>query len=86
MNKARKLDEQSVQVINAVKAESARAGVNGKQLAQAIGRDRTYIYSRFQYKKAFDTNDLQGIAEYLGITVADIFRSATIGTEQRLAA
>jgi hypothetical protein len=62
------LDEQSIDIINAVKAESARAGMTGKVLANGIGRDRNYIYERFRYEKPFDTDDLSAIAKCIGIT------------------
>lgn len=82
MNSERtKVDAKSVEIIDAVKAESARVGVSGKQLADALGRDRNFIYERFRYEKPFDTNDLQGIAKRLGITIADILRSAALGAE-----
>ncbi|MCI1643805.1 MAG: hypothetical protein SOH95_05385 [Bifidobacterium crudilactis] len=81
MNKTTKLDEQSIAIANAVKAESARVGITGKILATKIGRDRNYIYERFRYQKPFDTNDLANIARVLGISLDSIFRSASFGVE-----
>jgi ribosome-binding protein aMBF1 (putative translation factor) len=84
MNKSNiKLDEHSIDIIDAVNAERARAGLTGKQLAQSLGHDRNWIYERFRHEKPFDTDDLAGIASTLGTTVDVIFRSARIGHEIR---
>ena len=84
MNKqANKLDEHSVDIIDAVNAERARAGFTGKQLAQSLGHDRNWIYERFRHEKPFDTDDLARIAVVLGTTVDILFRSARIGHEIR---
>ncbi|KFI76573.1 hypothetical protein [Bifidobacterium mongoliense] len=81
MIKQTKLDEQSIAIADAVKAEAARVGVSGKRLAQDIGRDRNYIYERFRYEKPFDTNDLSIIAKSLGISLESLFQSATFGQQ-----
>ena len=78
-----KLDEHSIDIIDAVNAETARAGLTGKQLAQGLGHDRNWIYERFRHEKPFDTDDIANIARVLGTTVDLIFRSARIGHEIR---
>ena len=72
MVKQAQLDKQSIALADAVKAEAARVGISGKQIASGIGRDRNYIYERFRYEKPFDTNDLSGIAKVLGITLEQL--------------
>jgi hypothetical protein len=57
-------------------------GVDGKTLAiKALKRDPKYVYDRFRFEKPFSTRDLSIIAGYLGITTADIFRSAAFDSE-----
>ena len=84
-----RLDETSAQINRAVRAEAARCGIDGKKLAGALQRDPKYVYERFRFEKAFSTKDLNLIASFLGITLADIVRSASFGAEihqQQLAA
>ncbi|MDN5980003.1 hypothetical protein [Bifidobacterium mongoliense] len=77
-----RLDETSTRISRAVRAEAARQGVDGKTLAtKALGRDPKYVYERFRFQKPFSTRDLSTIAEYLGITADDIFRSAAFDSE-----
>lgn len=76
------LDETSTRVNRAVRAEAARAGVDGKTLAvKALRRDPKYVYERFKLEKPFSTKDLTIIARYLGITANDIWRSAVFDSE-----
>jgi lambda repressor-like predicted transcriptional regulator len=79
------LDETSTRVIQAVRAESARYGVTGKQLADALGRDKKYVYERFRFEKPFSTSDLEVIAHRLGITPQDLWDSAQFGHRKRIA-
>lgn len=72
------LDHTSTRIIRAVKAEAARRGVTGKVLAEALGRDKKYVYERYRFEKAFATSDLEPIAESLGIPVDIIFASAAL--------
>lgn len=73
----KELDETSVRLIRAVKAEAARIGVTGQELAEkALHRKRAYVYDRYNFKQPFTTNDLALIANYLHITVDDIIRTA----------
>lgn len=75
------LDETSTRIIRAVKAESARRGVTGKELAESLGRDKKYIYERFRFEKSFAVSDLDEIANALGISKDAIWESAQF--EQR---
>lgn len=70
------LDETSARIIRAVKAEAARAGFSGKDLAGALGRDKKYVYERFRFEKPFATSDLEPIAAHIGVTVDVILASA----------
>jgi hypothetical protein len=83
MNSNVELDENSIDIINAVKAEAARFGFDGKSLAVRMGHDRNWIYERYRYRKPFDTNDLGIIAKILGVPVSLIFQSAELGSKMR---
>lgn len=72
------LDETSSRIIRAVKAEAARRGVSGKAIAEALGRDKKYIYERYRLEKPFATSDLEPISRRLGITVDTLFASAAL--------
>lgn len=79
MNTDLKMPMETMAITDAVKAEVARVGLSGKEIARRIGRDRNYIYERYRYEKPFDTNDLALIAKAIGITTDDLFRSAELG-------
>lgn len=74
-----KIDGLSAAVIDAIKAECARIGMDGKTLAEKIGKDRNYVYARFRHQRVFDTNDIDRIANALGLTDAYIFKQAETG-------
>ena len=63
-------------MIRAVRAEAARYGYSGKDIAKALGRDPKYVYERFRFQKPFSTEDLNQVAEWLGITFDDLIKSA----------
>lgn len=75
------LDQTSRIVIDAVKAESARAGISGAKLARLIGRDRYYIYRRYRYEQPFSTADLSAITQALNIPMERLFESYAIGAQ-----
>nr|WP_303826520.1 hypothetical protein [Bifidobacterium catenulatum] len=78
------LDETSTRLIRAVRAEAARAGVDGKTLAASgLKRDPKYVYERYRFEKPFTTKDLSQIAEFLGITVEDIIKSASLEAQRQ---
>ena len=58
----------------------ARRRMSGVQLAEAIGRSQAYVSRRLNGATAFDVDDLERIAEALGVTVLDLIpRSAGQG-------
>lgn len=59
-----------------MRAEAARYGYSGKDIAKALGRDPKYVYERFRFQKPFSTEDLNQVAEWLGITFDDLIKSA----------
>ena len=71
-----RLKQSSTRVIRAVRAEAARCGYSGKDVAKALGRDPKYVYERFRFQKPFSTEDLNQVAEWLGITFDDLIKSA----------
>lgn len=73
-----KLSKTSVGLIQAVRAEAARRGVSTPELANRVGRNKKFFYDRFNFRKAFSTDDLNDIAVALGITMADIISSARL--------
>ena len=75
------LDQTSRTVIDAVKAESARAGVSGAQLARMIGRDRYYIYRRYRYEQPFSTAYMSAITQALNIPMERLLESFAIGAQ-----
>lgn len=76
------LDKTSTRIIRAVKAEAARAGVDGKTIAvKALGRDPKYVYERFRFEKPFTTKDLALIAGYLNIKTETIIQSASLDAQ-----
>ena len=77
------IDQTSIDLIDAVKAESARAGVSGRQLASALGVNKMYVYKRFQYRAAFSVDDLAKIAQKLGIALPALLDSAEMGARFR---
>lgn len=83
MKTATTLSDYSVNIINAVRAEASRQGVTTPELARRVGRDRKFFYDRFSFKAAFSTDDIAEIATALGITAADIIRSARMGAEMK---
>lgn len=70
------LRDSSTRVIRAVRAEAARYGYSGKDIAKALGRDPKYVYERFRFQRPFSTEDLNQVAEWLGITFDDLIKSA----------
>lgn len=56
-----------------VRAEMARHRVTRVVLARRIGVSRTALSERLDGEKAFNTDQLQAIAEALGISFLDLF-------------
>jgi DNA-binding Xre family transcriptional regulator len=71
----------STRIIRAVKAELARRDKSGVNLTEALELSSNAIYERLRYEKPFNTDEIERIANYLGITVADLLRSAQLDRE-----
>ena len=56
-----------------VRAEAARAGISQNKLAHLTGISQSTINRKFKGQKPFDIDDLEKIANVLGITVAHFF-------------
>lgn len=73
------LEKNSIAIIDAVKAESSRIGLSGKELAERIGQSKDWMSDRLSYKKPFTTDDLSRIADAIGITISNLLDSAEGG-------
>ncbi len=50
----------------------ARRRVTATELARKLGKSQTWIWRRLQGEVAFDLNDLEAIADALGVTPTDL--------------
>lgn len=66
-------------VSGAVKAELARQDKTGNELTSLFGKSRDWVYARLRGDKAFTTEDLSKIADYLNISIDDLLESARFG-------
>lgn len=55
-----------------VRAQLARRQLAGSSLAAFIGKSEMYVSRRLRADVPFDLNDLEQIAGFLGIAVADL--------------
>ncbi|WKW86322.1 helix-turn-helix DNA binding domain protein [Gordonia phage Budski] len=51
----------------ALRAEMARAGVSGRQLAERVGKNHQWVQHRMSGKVALTTDDVRPIAAALGL-------------------
>jgi transcriptional regulator with XRE-family HTH domain len=58
-----------------IRALLARRRINGVQLALRIGRSQSYVSRRLTGETAFDADDLERIAEVLGVNVVELMPS-----------
>lgn len=58
-----------------IKIALLRSGMSGRQLATKLGVSQTWVSSRLQGATPIDLNDLERIAEVLGININDLFPS-----------
>lgn len=63
----------------AVKAELARLDLDGADLIPVLRIGRNAIYARLRGERAFDTDELAKIAEFMGMTLRDLIDSAEFG-------
>jgi transcriptional regulator with XRE-family HTH domain len=70
------------QVAEEVRALLARRRLNGAKLAEAIGRSEMYVSRRLRAETAFDLDDLQNIAETLGVPVLQLLPAGGAGGDR----
>lgn len=70
--------EFSARVTRAVKAEIARRDLSGGNLAPILGIGRNAVYARLRGDAPFDTDQLEKIADWLGISLETLFASAAL--------
>lgn len=63
-------------VAEEVRALLARRRLNGAKLAESIGRSEMYVSRRLRGETAFDLDDLQRIADVLGVSPTDLLPPA----------
>jgi transcriptional regulator with XRE-family HTH domain len=62
-----------------IKVAMVRAGVSGRQLALRLGVSQTWISTRLNGVTPLDLNDVQKIADALGVPVLELFPSRVAG-------
>lgn len=75
---APKVTDFSFRIIGAVKAELSRRDLSGNDLVEPLGLGRNAVYDRLSYRKAFTTDQLDLIADFLGIPITVLLDSATL--------
>lgn len=55
-----------------IKVAMVRAGVTGRELARRLGTSQTWVSTRLNGTTPLDLNELQRIADALGVTVIDL--------------
>ena len=76
---ASELSDFSLRLTGAVKAELARRDLSGVDLVVPLKLNRNAIYSRLKGERAFDTNELEAIANFLEISMDTLLASAAVG-------
>ena len=59
-------------VAGSVRAELARLGLDGVSLTQPLGLSRNSVYARLRGAKPFTTDEIERVAEFLGVEIAQI--------------
>lgn len=72
----RKDESLSVYVAEEIRAKLARQRVSASQVARQLGVSHTWMTNRLAGHQDISVNDLQRIADALGVTVADLLPSA----------
>lgn len=67
------------QVTGAIKAELARRDIDGVALAAPLGLSRNSVYARLRGAQPFDTEEVEKVAAFLGMTVDHLLESARLG-------
>lgn len=71
------------QVAAAVRAEIARAGLSHRKLAAAMGINRGVLHRRLNGTVRFRADELQAIADYLGVPVSRFYDPLPAPTQLR---
>ena len=66
-------------VAEEIRALLARRMANGAKLAAALGKSEMYVSRRLRGETAFDVDDLEKIAGFLGVEVTDLLPRPTEG-------
>jgi transcriptional regulator with XRE-family HTH domain len=66
-----------MQVAEEVRAWLARRRISGAELARRIGRSQTFVAKRLDGRQAFDIDDLEMVANVLGIAPEQLITSAS---------
>lgn len=72
-------------VAEEIRALLGRRQMSGAKLARAIDQSEMYVSRRLRGETAFDLDDLERIADVLGVTVADLLPSAKVRPNNRSA-
>ncbi|MAP63168.1 MAG: hypothetical protein CMH34_05370 [Microbacterium sp.] len=60
----------------AIKAELARRDLDGNDLVEPLKIGRNAIYARLRYEQPFDLDQIEKVAEFLGMTPDELIDSA----------
>ncbi|MEV4271978.1 helix-turn-helix domain-containing protein [Micromonospora aurantiaca (nom. illeg.)] len=71
------------QVAEEIRAQLGRKQMSGAKLARAIDQSEMYVSRRLRGETAFDLDDLERIADVLGVTVTDLMPSAKVRPNNR---
>lgn len=66
------------EVADAIRAELSRRDLDGVALVEPLGLSRNSIYSRLRGKTPFDTEEVEKVAAFLGITVDQLLDLARL--------
>ncbi|SCL43221.1 Cro/C1-type HTH DNA-binding domain-containing protein [Micromonospora pallida] len=72
-------------VAEEIGAHLGRRRMSGAKLARAIERSEMYVSRRLRGETAFDLDDLERIAEVLGVTVTDLLPADKVRPNSRSA-
>jgi hypothetical protein len=67
------------QVTGAIKAELGRRDLDGVDLVGPLGMSRNSVYARLNGMQPFDTDQIEKVAVFLGMTVDQLLESARLG-------
>jgi transcriptional regulator with XRE-family HTH domain len=59
-----------------IKVAMVRAGVTGRELARRLGTSQTWVSTRLNGVTPLDLDDMQRIADALGVTIVELMQAA----------